>query len=789
MIASAALTALCALMLVPAELQEVELGGDHHALHGFQQCWESPSPLWKPVADTPFLQETCRQYPTGQPLDSVAAVGDAVYAVSGGTVLALKDGQLSPMPGAPEKVSRLFSLYDTLWAAAEGGLYLTEAGAWRQIDKRHYADLIMHNNLLYGAAEDNLYRPDAGGGMVCVEPEGGYRSTESTFIMEDGTQILPEPVTFDGLRRITGYSGTIYALQEDSVVLFDGQAIVTGVADWGELPSTGLNDMLAMGSRLFVATDQGLAVLRGMAWTMINGDDGLPVDQTTCLARGFDGDLWIGTARGAVRMTGDQFHYFGRNLWLPGDRVNAIAVNDKTVCVATDGGLSVITYTPMTLAKKAEWFERRLAEGGHKRLGFVHDLTREHKTTGDWVREISDNDGGHTVKYLAAMSFKYAATGDEAARAEAVDTFKTIAWLEEITGVPGLPARCIWAKGADRGEQERLGSGGLPARWYTTPDGLWEWKGDTSSDEIAAHFYGVTVFHQLAARGAEKDRAAEHLRRIADHIIGNGWKLRDANGQPTRWGRWDPDYLLKPYGFYGRGLNGLQAQNFVITARAVTGDAKYDKALDQLKEWGYHRHTVRQRITFPPEEIAPWDDRLSFESFYPLLLNTTDPVLRGIYLRSLERTWEIKRMEQVPWYNFIYGAITGNDCEAPQAADHLRAWTLNLQNLPYTNSHRGDLAPQRGYVPYGIGTRAMSPRETEAKRGNRTALPHDNNPRRPTITEPTGWLEDYWMGRYFGFIHAPGPNALPAEFALPEDTNPKAAPYEGPARPEITMGG
>ena len=249
MIASAALTALCALMLVPAELQEVELGGDHHALHGFQQCWESPSPLWKPVADTPFLQETCRQYPTGQPLDSVAAVGDAVYAVSGGTVLALKDGQLSPMPGAPEKVSRLFSLYDTLWAAAEGGLYLTEAGAWRQIDKRHYADLIMHNNLLYGAAEDNLYRPDAGGGMVCIEPEGGYRSTESTFIIEDGTQILPEPVTFDGLRRITGYSGTIYALQEDSVVLFDGQAIVTGVADWGELPSTGLNDMLAMGSR------------------------------------------------------------------------------------------------------------------------------------------------------------------------------------------------------------------------------------------------------------------------------------------------------------------------------------------------------------------------------------------------------------------------------------------------------------------------------------------------------------------------------------------------------------
>ena len=31
-------------------------------------------------------------------------------------------------------------------------------------------------------------------------------------------------------------------------------------------------------------------------------------------------------------------------------------------------------------------------------------------------------------------------------------------------------------------------------------------------------------------------------------------------------------------------------------------------------------------------------------------------------------------MEHVAWFNFIYGAITGNDCEAEQAVKYLREW-------------------------------------------------------------------------------------------------------------------
>ena len=55
----------------------------------------------------------------------------------------------------------------------------------------------------------------------------------------------------------------------------------------------------------------------------------------------------------------------------------------------------------------------------------------------------------------------------------------------------------------------------------------------------------------------------------------------------------------------------------------------------------------------------------------------------------------------------VYGALTGSDCEVPQAVNHLREWSLDLVNHSYHNSHRADLAPQRGYLPYG-GTASLA---------------------------------------------------------------------------------
>ena len=120
--------------------------------------------------------------------------------------------------------------------------------------------------------------------------------------------------------------------------------------------------------------------------------------------------------------------------------------------IATDGGLGIIRYEPYTLHKKAAFFEQQVAAGGHKRLGFVHQLYRDGAANGGrWLREISDNDGGHTAHYLAAKCFEYAVTHDEAARREAVDAFEAMSWLQWITGTDGFFARSIWAEKVDRG--------------------------------------------------------------------------------------------------------------------------------------------------------------------------------------------------------------------------------------------------------------------------------------------------------------------------------------------------
>ncbi|MEM9660631.1 MAG: hypothetical protein AAF961_19875, partial [Planctomycetota bacterium] len=216
----------------------------------------------------------------------------------------------------------------------------------------------------------------------------------------------------------------------------------------------------------------------------------------------------------------------------------------------------------------------------------------------------------------------------------------------------------------------------------------------------------------------------------------------------------------------------------------LTGKPKYRQGLRQLLEWRYDAYTVRQKITFPPESVVPWDDELAFRCFLPLLSYCDDPRLRSIYLRSLARHWEVMRMQKIPFFNFIYGALTGNDCEVRQAVDHLRAWSLDTVSHGYRNSHRADLAVEPGYTPYAGGTRAISPREAACTWGSRSALNYDGGAEGRIITPPVGWLEDYWMGRFYGMIGPPtveGPRG-PAVGVAGQDGI-SAEPYDGPPRP------
>lgn len=747
-----------------------------------QNLYDTSSPLWKAQKDEVYLQEVSLKIPSTRPVTSVAGMDGRWFAVMDEKIYMLSEETFVPVVASPVQVKKLEAAGGKFWALTSTGAFVYENENWKKVSDLQFLDICIHNGKVHAATREEIWRYEDGG-FVTTKPEGGYYSSDVTMVMEDGTQIHADPVELGPIHRIESYSGTLYVLRPGELVLFDGRMVNEDFIDWGTLPSRETRDLLSAGSRLFVATGKGLAVLRGAALSVWSGKDGLPVENTTCLAHGFDGDIWIGTQRGAVRMTGKEWHYFGADLWLPDNHVNDIGVDGKTVCIATNGGLAVIRYEPFTLLKKSAFYEKHLNEWGHKRLGFIHTI---YKKNGEWVREVSDNDGGHTATYLAAMCYKYAVTGDEAARKEAVESFMAMLWLERIVPVEGFFARSIWSATADRDERGRQGSGGLPAKWYPTPDGKWFWKGDTSSDEVTAHFYAVSLFYELAAKGREKELAREHLERIASYILKCGWTLHDMDGKPTRWGRWNPEYLLRPYGYVDRGVNGLEALAFMKTVYSLTEDKKFLDGYNQLINWGYHTLTIRQKNVFPPETIAPWDDNLAFESYYTLMRYADDPALRSVYLRSLERTWEVKRMEHIPWFNFAYGAITGNDCDEEQSVKHLREWILDPVEYNYSNSHRDDLFVEPGYTSYEGGKKAVSPREMAVSRGSRRAVVLDGGMNGNRIMEPTGFIRDYWMGRYHGFIKAPETND-PALISVDPAMQPGkgAAPYNGPERPVI----
>jgi len=262
------------------------------------------------VADSVYLQEIGEKVATGKPATAVAVYQAAVYVVVGGHLQRLQDGRLNPTTDAPAGVKRLRVLGGAIWAAAEEGTYRYTGHTWERVDERPFIDACIHLGQVYLATRDDVFRFE-GGKFFNIRPAGGWLSTDTTVVMEDFSQVLADPVQIGPVARIASYSGTLYLLRPGRLALLDGKTFLPDPIDWGALPSPVTRDLLALGSRLCVATDRGVVVLRGMALTTLRGPDGLPYQDTTCLAEGFDGDLWIGTFRGAIRKTDDGYHYFG----------------------------------------------------------------------------------------------------------------------------------------------------------------------------------------------------------------------------------------------------------------------------------------------------------------------------------------------------------------------------------------------------------------------------------------------------------------------------------------------
>src|SRR5690606_20043490 len=133
--------------------------------------------------------------------------------------------------------------------------------------------------------------------------------------------------------------------------------------------------------------------------------------------RNIDGQIWFGSTSGAMLLRDDgRFSYYASKRWVPSDHIIDIAKGpENSVLILTDEGLGRIYFKEMTLAEKADYYEK-VVRHRHMRTGFnsmVRGMKNGDLTTGS-LRN-SDNDGLWTAMYLGGQVFRYSVTNSEEA--------------------------------------------------------------------------------------------------------------------------------------------------------------------------------------------------------------------------------------------------------------------------------------------------------------------------------------------------------------------------------------
>ena len=111
----------------------------------------------------------------------------------------------------------------------------------------------------------------------------------------------------------------------------------------GGLPNDHIFALRADGDRLWVGTENGLALYHDGAWKSWTEDDGLPWRVVSAIAVSKKtGDVWLGPFGGGLaRFSGGRFDHFNQfNSGLVNDVVYGVAVLDDTVWVATTAGMN-----------------------------------------------------------------------------------------------------------------------------------------------------------------------------------------------------------------------------------------------------------------------------------------------------------------------------------------------------------------------------------------------------------------------------------------------------------------
>jgi hypothetical protein len=524
---------------------------------------------------------------------------------------------------------------------------------------------------------------------------------------------------------------------------------------------SGLTSMaLAPGNTLAVGTSDGYLLLdrqslarkgephRKLPWTEITS------------VREIGGSLWFGSTRGAFTEKSDgKFNYYAGKRWLPSDRVIDVEAGPAgSVLVLTDKGLAQISFKKMTLRDKADYFEaqvrsRHIRHGFNATLGY---MTNGNLGTGSL--EDSDNDGLWTSMYMGAEVFRYAVAKSQDALQNLRESMEAMERLYTINGIKGFPSRSFERRGYKYDDE--------PWRRASHPD--WDWKSTTSSDEAIGHMFIFGAIAELVDDADLKHRAIVMMDSLMQHIIDHDMYLVDWDGKPTRWGRWNPEYVnARPLMVGDRKINASNIVSMLQTAYYFTKKEVYkDKAFELMTKYGYYDNLMRPFSKVgqaPPDadELSRdlsegWnhsDDEMYFLGYWGLYRYAFNDTLKTKFREAIIDHWQIERPEKEGAWD-IFTALTGTkDFDLDAAIWYLQEYPLDLIHWRMTNSHRQDIEKIEPNFRRQTIREVLPPDELPINRHNANRFQLDGGDRGSSeYSAGDIWLLPYWMGRYLGVI-------------------------------------
>ncbi|MDQ2864153.1 MAG: hypothetical protein M3R50_11015 [Bacteroidota bacterium] len=476
-----------------------------------------------------------------------------------------------------------------------------------------------------------------------------------------------------------------------------------------------------------------------------------------------DGTLWFGSTWGAMQLRKDgKFNYYASKRWIPSDTVIDIATGpENSVLVLTNKGLGRIYFKEMTLYEKAMFYEKQVRDR-HIRLGFnatVSNMKDGDVTTGSM--EDSDNDGLWTCMYLAGETFRYAVTKSPDALENVRESLDAIERLYTINPVPGFPSRSF----------ERRGYKYDDKAWRRADDSEWDWKSTTSSDEAIGHIFALGVIAELIPENDIRNKAIILIDSLMSTILKDEYYMIDWDGQPTKWGRWNPEYVnARPENVGDRKITSSNITSMLQTAYHFTKKEKYKKAaLYLLNEKGFLKNLMgpMAKIGHAPDnadELSKdlsdgWnhsDDEMYFCGYWGLYRYALNDTLKADFKKAIIDHWQIERPEKEGLWN-IMTALTGTkDFDLKEAVWFLQKYPLDLIHWTEKNSQRKDIEFIAPNFRSQTITEVLPPDELPINRHNANRFELDENG--GGLSEYSAgdiWLLPYWMGRYLKVISGP----------------------------------